>query len=416
MARRCVIRPLPILAFVALATAVGAGRPEAGVEQKRIAEQARLAKIQVEIAELKQRLAGSEARAGSVLDAIEELDLTVALLGREADGLRQEARTAQDHESETQQSAAALERSIADSEDDLGRLLREVYKVGPTRYLRVIAASSSPTDFAAGQRAVEALGLGESRRIESYRADRQRLDEVLAEMGRQRDDLDRIERELQAKEQELRDSRRRKNAVLAGIRREQASQTRALGELSGMEKEIRGLLESLARPGSGGLLASRGFARRRGQLAWPIQGTLAVPFGNVRHPRFNTVVPHPGIDIAALAGQGVHSVFDGRVIFSTWFRGYGEMVVLDHGDGYLSIYGHVSERLVVVGQEVRQGELIARSGEGGAFETAGLYFEIRHDGRPEDPGPWLHGSTGRVAERPGPVPGAPHGLHHKPQR
>jgi septal ring factor EnvC (AmiA/AmiB activator) len=411
MARRCVIEPLLILALVGLPTTARAGRTEAGSEQKRISEQARLERIQAEIAELKQRLAGSAARAGSVLDAIEELDLTAALLGREAESLRQEARTVRAHESETQESAAALETRITDSERDLGRLLREVYKVGPTRYLRVIAASSSPAEFAAGQRAVEALGLGESRRIEAYRADRQRLDDVLAELGRQRDDLDRIESELQAKDQELRDSRRRKNAVLAGIRREQASQTRALAELVGMEKEIRALLETLAKPGPGGALSSLGFGRRRGQLAWPIQGTLAVPFGNVRHPRFNTVVPHPGIDIAAPAGQGVHTVFDGRVIFSNWFRGYGEMVVIDHGDGYLSIYGHVSERLVVVGQDVRQGELIARSGEGGAFETPGLYFEIRHDGRPEDPGPWLRGSTGRAAERPGPTP---RGSHHTP--
>ena len=411
MARRCGVEPLLILALLAPAAAAFAARPESALEQKRHAEQARLEKIQSEIVELKQRLAGTEARAGSVLDAIEELDLTASLLAREAESLRGDARGVRDRESETVTQAADLETRISDTERELGQFLREVYKVGPTRYLRVVAASSSPADFAAGQRAVEALSLGESRRIEEYRADRAHLDAVLDELGRERSDVARIEGELQAKEQELRESRRRKTAVLAGIRREQASQSRALVELAGMEKEIQSLLQSLATPGAGGPVPSLGFARRYGQLAWPIHGTLAVPFGNVRHPRFNTVVPHPGIDIAAPVGQGVHAVFDGRVIFSNWFRGYGEMVVIDHGDGYLSIYGHVSERLVVAGQDVHQAEPIARSGEGGAFEMTGLYFEIRHDGRPEDPGPWLRGSAGRVPERPG---RAPRGSHRTP--
>lgn len=400
MVRRCAAELLLTACLAAIPAAALAGRSDTA-EQKRIAEQERLGKIQDEIAQLKKRLAGTEARAGSVLDAIEELDLTTALLGREAESLREEARTSRERQIETQGRAAEIQDRLSASEDDLGRFLREVYKVGPTRYLRVVSASASPAEFAAGQRAVEAMTLGEGRRIEAYRADREQLGLVLAEIERQRSDFDRIERELQSKDQEMRESRRRKTAVLAGIRREQASQTRALAELTGMEKEIRGLLENLSKPGRQGQLASLGFERRRGLLAWPIQGTLAVPFGNVRHPRFNTVVPHPGLDIAAPVGQGVRAVYDGRVLFSDWFRGYGEMVVIDHGEGYLSVYGHVSERLVVAGQDVVQSELIARSGEGGAFETPGLYFEIRHDGKPEDPGPWLRGHTGRASGKTG---------------
>ena len=119
----------------------------------------------------------------------------------------------------------------------------------------------------------------------------------------------------------------------------------------------------------------------------------------MKHPRFSTEVPHPGIDIAASPGQDVRAVFDGRVIFSDWFKGYGQMVVIDHGDSYLSIYGHVDERLVLNGQDVTRGDVIARSGQGGSFDEPGLYFEIRHDGKAEDPARWLRGAPGALAER-----------------
>jgi septal ring factor EnvC (AmiA/AmiB activator) len=92
----------------------------------------------------------------------------------------------------------------------------------------------------------------------------------------------------------------------------------------------------------------------------------------------------------------VRAVFDGRVAFSSWFRGYGQMIVLDHGDDYLSIYGQLDARLVEVGEDVRQGDLIARSGQGGAFDAPGLYFEIRQGGKPLDPQGWLRPPAGRA--------------------
>jgi murein hydrolase activator len=390
-------RALILIAVIGCAATCGGEARSAGAEDRRDLEQARLERVQAEIADLRDRLSRIEARAGSVLDAIEELDLRVALLDREAGTLRREAEEGVARESAARVEAGRLEAKILRSEQELRGFLREVYKVGPTRYLRIVAASDSPAQFAAGQRASEALGLGEGNRIEAYRADRARLDGVLADLGREREEIRRFEGDLKAKDQELKNSRRRKEAVLSGLRHQQAAQKRTLFELVDQERQIRDLVGRLAREGSTGPVPSLGFARYRGALSWPARGRVAVPFGKVRHPRFSTIVPHPGIDIAADPGQEVHAVFDGRVVFSDWFKGYGEMVVMDHGDGYLSIYGHVSERLVTVGEDVRRGNLIARSGEGGSFDAPGLYFEIRHDGKPVDPVPWLRGSPGKVA-------------------
>lgn len=373
-------------------------------EARRQEEEARLDRVRRDIEDLKERLQGIEANAGSILDSIEELDLRMALLSRESETLEDERRRTVEREQRTRLDARALEQRLAVTEGELRDYLRETYKIGPVRYLRVVAAASAPAQIAAGYRSIEALGLSEARRVEDYRADRQRLDQTLFDLAAQGESLRTLQTALLDKARDLRDVRGRKQSVLAGLKRQQASQKELLGELVQVEREIRSLLDRLARNQAPEAVPSLGFARFRGLLQWPARGRLAVPFGNVRHPRFSTVVPHPGVDIAAPRGHEVRAVFDGRVVFSDWFKGYGQMVVIDHGDGYLSVYGHVDERLVAAGHDVRRDDLIARCGEGGSFERPGLYFEIRHDGKPEDPAGWLRGGPGAVAERKRPAP------------
>ena len=370
-------------------------------EARREEEASRLQKVHQDIEDLQERLEENQTASGSVLDAIEDLDLRMALLRRESESLRQEVRDTSEREQAARRDADLQAVRLRESERALAGYLRETYKIGPARYLRIVTAASSPSQLASGYRAIEAMGLGEADRIAAYRADRTRLDAALADLQAQGDRLRGLQAALEAKTRDLRGLRGRKGEVLAGLERERASQRALLGELVQVEGQVRALLDRLARPGPQEPVPSLGFARSRGHMQWPARGRLAVPFGNVRHPRFNTEVPHPGIDIAASPGQAVHAVFQGRVVFSDWFKGYGQMVVIDHGDSYLSIYGHVDERLVATGEDVSAGDVIARSGQSGSFEDPSLYFEIRHEGRPEDPARWLTGVSGAPATRKG---------------
>ena len=375
-----------VSAFPATGQDAGA---EGDAEARRRAEESRLQRIQSEIDELREQLSTTESRTGSVLDALDEIDLTLALFAREAESLRAEQRAVRRRQEAASREAAALERSLRAAEAGLRAMLQELHRAGPTRYLRLVAASSSPAQIAAGRRAIEAMSLGEARRVSDYRAGKEHLEAALRELDRDRQSLDHLALDLLAKDQELRQARQRKEAVLAGLKRAKTSQVTALAELAQVENDIQALLRRLREPAAGEALPSLGFAHLHGLLSWPAPGRVAVPFGNVRHPRFGTQVPHPGVDIGAAPGEEVRAVFDGRVVFSTWFKGYGQMIVIDHGDGYLSIYGQVGELLVAAGDMVHEGDLIARSGEGGSFDAPGLYFEIRHDGKAEDPVPWL---------------------------
>ncbi len=127
----------------------------------------------------------------------------------------------------------------------------------------------------------------------------------------------------------------------------------------------------------------------RGLLDWPAEGEVSAGFGTFIHPRFKTKVPHPGLDIEGRNGDDIRSVFDGRVVFASWMRGYGLTAILEHGGGLLSIYAHASALLVEPGEEVLRGQLLGTIGDTGSLRGPFLYFELRRDGRPIDPAEWL---------------------------
>jgi septal ring factor EnvC (AmiA/AmiB activator) len=127
----------------------------------------------------------------------------------------------------------------------------------------------------------------------------------------------------------------------------------------------------------------------RGRLTWPVSGRVVGEFGPQVHPRFGTKTFRNGIDIEVSQGTAIVAPFPGHVVYSGWFRGYGNLVILDHGNEYFTLYGHAAEIKVNEGDDVRQGQPIATVGDSGSLGGPHLYFEVRHQGKPQDPVTWL---------------------------
>jgi murein hydrolase activator len=125
----------------------------------------------------------------------------------------------------------------------------------------------------------------------------------------------------------------------------------------------------------------------KGSLPWPVAGRIRVPFGRRKHPRFDTYTMENGIEIDAAEGAPVSAVHEGTVAFADRFRGYGLMVVLDHGGKHHTLYAHLNDLRVQAGQKVAAGDVLGAVGNG--LEGPGLYFAVRFQGRPEDPSEWL---------------------------
>jgi septal ring factor EnvC (AmiA/AmiB activator) len=174
--------------------------------------------------------------------------------------------------------------------------------------------------------------------------------------------------------------------MLESIRRDEGRRREALRELRQAAEELGRLAEALELAEETGALDIDSF---KGLLDWPVEGELRSGFGEAIHPEFKTKVPHPGWDLAAPFGANVAAVFDGRVVFADWMRGYGLTAIIDHGSGVLTIYAHASMLLVQAGDLVVRGQTLGKVGETGSLRGPFLYFEMRVDGEPTDPAAWL---------------------------
>jgi len=134
----------------------------------------------------------------------------------------------------------------------------------------------------------------------------------------------------------------------------------------------------------------KGFSAQKGRLSFPVRGNVTSSFGRHKHPEFNSFTVSNGLSFGSAQGAEIHAVFDGQVIYADYFKGYGNMVIIDHGGGYFSLYGHTSRIQRKVGANVIRNETIAEVGDVDSADGPKLYFEIRYQGKPVDPAPWFH--------------------------
>ena len=192
---------------------------------------------------------------------------------------------------------------------------------------------------------------------------------------------------------------------LARVKDERVYHDRVVGELSEaarrLEAFIRDLQEKQRRvakappparartaPPSDGAPGT-GFGALRGRLLWPAEGKVVGEYGAQIHPRFGTKTFRNGIDIDVAEGTGIVAVYGGQVLYTGWFRGYGNLIIVDHGGEYFTLYAHAAEIKVKEGDEVKRGQMIETVGDTGSLQGPRLYFEVRHEGKPQDPARWL---------------------------
>jgi septal ring factor EnvC (AmiA/AmiB activator) len=374
-----------MVAWLAAASGVRAEEPPSPQE----AEQQRLDRVRREIDRLKAALQEERQKESGLMGDLHRLDLELALHRGQIEILDAEIARCRSEIGGITAETAMLRGRLRRTGGVLAARLRALYVSGPLDFRRVVLTARNPAEISEAYGIASRLSEMDGRRVHSFRTDLARL----------RDDLERLElrqaslrtyrsQEL-AQRRELEGIRSDRSHLLGGLRRQAEGQKEALQEMLATERDLQRLVQTLA---TGGIVPPDwkvGFERFRGLLPWPVSGKVLVPFGARKSTKFDTLVPHPGLDLAVALGEPVRAVFDGMVAFSDWFKGYGNLVVLEHAGGFMTVYAHASERLVGRGDRVLAGQVIARGGDTGSLEGLKLYFEIWRDGKPEDPIPWL---------------------------
>lgn len=363
-------------------------------------EQRKLQQTQKQLREEKERVAAARARETSLLAELEEVDRRLA--GKQAEVARLDGRIKRT-QAEVQgfrTDISKLERQRAGQMNALAGRLRVLYRVhAQGGAVPVILSGDDPVTRAAAVRHLSSLAALDARLIQEYRGTSEKLADRKSREESQQRELASLHEEAKREQAEVDRDAAKRRTLLAKVRDERAYHERVVGELTEAAQRLEAFIRELqakqrklakAPPPKGGIEPpSGGFGSLRGRLPWPTAGKIVTGFGAQVHPRFGTRTFRNGVDIEAAVGRDVLSVHAGHVVYTGWFKGYGNLIIVDHGNEYYTLYAHIAEIEAKEGDDVRQGQRIGTVGDTGSLAGPRLYFEVRYQGRPLDPEQWL---------------------------
>lgn len=366
------------------------GRP-ARAQQQDISEfEKRVAKINEQIKDLKAKIAEEGKKESSVLSALAKSGMTRELLRKE---LKANSMILEKTESELKAIKTDIveRQSLLDRERvAVERTLITLYKFGRFDFLEFALKTNRLETLLSQNKNLSYLARYQDASLQHYvlaleelRSAENRLDAKKSEVG----ELLRISGE---KKKAIEEEERRNRELAEKIRNNRKSYEQVLGELHQSAGQLQELIRKIGSQEYSLTFNLIPLYEKKGKLLWPLEGKIITAFGLQKHPRFNTTTLNNGIEISPKKGRiAISAVHPGRVVFSDDFQGYGKLVILDHGMGYYSLYGHCSEFLVGKGDAVKAGQPIAMVGDTGSLKGECLYFELRFKTKALDPLQWL---------------------------
>jgi len=359
------------------------GVQEAQTKQK-------LEQIRVEIHKLAEEQRSTAAKRNDATNALRDADLKIAALAKTVRNIDQQLSGQQAKLDGLLVQQSALDVKLKDQRDALAALLRSAYAMGRDEELKLLLAQDHIDDISRMLAYYRYFERARVHEIDALLEDLQALAQLQADIERETVALkaSRDERAIQA--QRLDGEREQRHLLLGELDAALKDQTARLAALGKDEKALVDLLAKLRDIFADipqHLVGAEPFADLRGRLNWPLRGKVVVRFGATAVDGERS---SQGVLIAAKDGSEVRAVSHGRVVYADWLRGYGLLLIIDHGEGYLSLYGYNETLLKEAGDWVDAGEVVATSGDSGGRKTAGLYFELRRDGKPIDPAAWMH--------------------------
>lgn len=366
------------------------GAPPPAREMREEDRRRELTALRKRLGTLKQRYEETRRRAVDTREQLEaaEANLEIRTAERrvleiraaEADG---EAARAQAERDEAGRQSAALRA-------DLSRRLSALYRMGRLGYLQTLASADSGESFLRGLQLLSFLAGRDARLLRAYEGALERLASRERELAGLRASIASLAAEALVAERALQRARAEKAVLLARLERSAEAQRSTVAALEDKASRLAALLELLETRGRALPAGAASIRRYKGALDWPAKGKVVVPFGRIANPRFpRTFLRSSGWTIDVPTGSPVRAVFPGDVVYAQWLKGYGNLVVLDHGDGVFTLYGHLMTGTVPRGTRVALGEVVGRVADAPEAEVPGVYFEIRESRSSVDPRGWL---------------------------
>ncbi len=350
-----------------------------------------------ELAALRRRLAGLKARyeatrqrAVDTREQLEAAEANLELRTAERRVLEIRAFEADRDAVRAQTDRDAAQRHSGQLRVDLAQRLSALYRMGRLGYLQTLASADSGESFLRSLQLLSFLAARDARLLHSYEGSLVELAVKEKGLAALRASIAVVAAETRQAERALQSARGEKAALLARLERAAEEQRANVVFLEDKTSRLAALLELLETRGRSLPAGATSIRRYKGALDWPVSGKVVVPFGRIANPRFpRTFLRSSGWTIDVPTGTAVKAVFAGDVVYAQWLKGYGNLVILDHGDGVFTLYGHLLTGTVPRGTRVALGEVVGRVADPPEEEVAGVFFEIRESRTSVDPRGWL---------------------------
>jgi len=382
----------------------------ATVETKRTELKQQQEELRNQIGALQKDLSKSEASKLDATEQLRQVESSISVANRKLRELGDSRAAIQAQLSDLERQSQQLAAQIDSQQKQLSHLLYQQFVHGNDDALHLLLSGEDPNQSARERYFLTLLSREKADFLGEMRNSLQQKKQLAEATRNKSEELVAIEKQQQQGRATLLAQQQERQSLLAKIAGRIKAQQKQINTLKGNEKRLGKLIDDLLRHASRPKPKQRGqtigptpkrgkpvrepdlstasgiFASLRGRLQLPVRGNIAGRFGSQRD---DTGTTWKGLFIRATEGGDVHAVADGTVVYADWLRGFGNLVIIDHGDGFLSVYGNNQSLLSEAGKSVKAGEAIAAVGASGGVDESGLYFELRHQGQPFDPLRWI---------------------------
>lgn len=354
--------------------------------------------IQQQVNQQNAAKADAETVIGSVSEQLRQIEEQLRQATAELGTIKEQRVAVENDITLNERQLAEAQKRLEGRESVFYKRVRDIYINGRLSYLDVVIGSKDFSDFANRLEVLKRIIDSDITLINEIKKERADIEAHKQKLEADRAKLVELEKAALAKQTEIEQKKAERNVVLQKAQNDRATAMQAIEELNASSAQVSAMLKerqaaraaaaaaaAAAAQSSGGQGASDNWVQGTGQLGWPVSGEITSPYGYRVHPIWGTTIYHSGIDIGVDEGTPVHAADGGVVVWSGWMGGYGYAVVIDHGNGLSTLYGHNSELAVDEGQSVVKGQVISYAGSTGNSTGPHVHFEVRVNGDPVDP-------------------------------
>lgn len=350
----------------------------------------RLADISRQIDQLKLRIQEEEKKESSLLSDLDRIGFNKNLIRKEISLYTMQLGNTNRELSSIQRRIPQLRAKLDREKNSIEKILVTMYKFGKLNQLQFIIQAKNMNTLVSESKNLTLLAQYQNRVIANYIDTLQQLRKAEEELEEKKKESSNLIWKTKNKRQELEVQEKKQKTFIKDIKENKKTHLQALDELNERSQQLQSLIEKLLKDEISFPILIVPLYEQKGRLPWPLEGAVVSTFGRQVHPQFRTVTFNNGIEISPQKNQAVvKAIHSGKVVFSDYFKGYGNLLIIDHGIRYLSFYAHCADFLVQMGELVKTGQPIAIVGDTGSLKGISLYFEIRSKAKPVDPLKWL---------------------------